>query len=438
MGGLPRAGPQHEPGGASACSPTRRRSRRRAPSRSCSSACRATSPREITSELAIPTIGIGAGVDCDGQVLVLHDLLGLYDAWTPRFAKRYAELGRAVVAGGARVRRTTSRHRMFPADAHAFSRLKRLMEILERRARAPRRPGGRRARRRPARSRSCPTMGALHAGHLALVAEARTARGSRRRVDLREPDAVRPARGLRRATRARSRTTSRSVARRASTPSSRPASASMYPAGFQTIVEVGEAHASRSAAPSRPGHFRGVTTVVTKLFHAAQPHVAVFGEKDFQQLAVIRRMARDLDSATSRSSACRRVREAGRPRDVEPQPVPAAPRRAREAIVLARALEAARSARRRGRARSATRSSALVRREIAKAPLARDRLRGAARSRDPRARARGARRPSAPRARRPLPRTVRAEGVRLIDNRLVLEDHPMILTMLRARSTAPP
>jgi 3-methyl-2-oxobutanoate hydroxymethyltransferase len=55
--------------------------------------------REITHTLAIPTIGIGAGVDCDGQVLVMHDMLGLNDASTPSFVKRYASLG--LLAGQA-------------------------------------------------------------------------------------------------------------------------------------------------------------------------------------------------------------------------------------------------------------------------------------------------------------------------------------------------
>ena len=52
----------------------------------------------ITEAVAIPTIGIGAGPTCDGQVLVMHDLLGLDPDWSPRFARRYAELGRDAIA----------------------------------------------------------------------------------------------------------------------------------------------------------------------------------------------------------------------------------------------------------------------------------------------------------------------------------------------------
>ena len=75
---------------------------------------------EITETLSIPTIGIGAGVHCDGQVLVLHDLVGFNDAWTPRFAKRYAELGRAVV-DAAQAYVTEVKDGVFPTDAHAFA-----------------------------------------------------------------------------------------------------------------------------------------------------------------------------------------------------------------------------------------------------------------------------------------------------------------------------
>lgn len=73
---------------------------------------------EITGELSIPTIGIGAGVHCDGQVLVLHDLLGLSER-APRFAKQYADVGRTVIeAVGAYVREV--RGGIFPTDEHAF------------------------------------------------------------------------------------------------------------------------------------------------------------------------------------------------------------------------------------------------------------------------------------------------------------------------------
>ena len=68
----------------------------------------------------------------------------------------------------------------------------------------------------------------------------------------------------------------------------------MYPKGYQTRVEVDQLTAPMEGE-CRPGHFSGVTTVVTKLFNAVRPHLAVFGEKDFQQLAVVKRMASDLD-----------------------------------------------------------------------------------------------------------------------------------------------
>jgi pantoate--beta-alanine ligase len=73
-----------------------------------------------------------------------------------------------------------------------------------------------------------------------------------------------------------------------------PSPAEMYPQGAQTSVVVKDLP-NHLCGLSRPGHFDGVTTVVAKLFHIAKPHVAVFGQKDYQQLAVISRMIMDLD-----------------------------------------------------------------------------------------------------------------------------------------------
>ena len=72
----------------------------------------------------------------------------------------------------------------------------------------------------------------------------------------------------------------------------------MYPPGFQTLVSVPRLSRHLCGA-DRPGHFNGVTTVVCKLLHIVRPDFAVFGEKDFQQLAVIRRMVADLNMDTA-------------------------------------------------------------------------------------------------------------------------------------------
>jgi pantoate--beta-alanine ligase len=73
-----------------------------------------------------------------------------------------------------------------------------------------------------------------------------------------------------------------------------PEAGEMYPAGAQTFVDV-EGLTEHFCGASRPGHFRGVTTVVAKLFHILEPTLAVFGEKDAQQLAVIQQMVADLN-----------------------------------------------------------------------------------------------------------------------------------------------
>ena len=73
-----------------------------------------------------------------------------------------------------------------------------------------------------------------------------------------------------------------------------PNSWDVYPNGFDTYIDQ-EKLPGHLCGLSRPGHFKGVMTVVTKLFHIVMPQIAVFGEKDFQQLAIIRRMAADLN-----------------------------------------------------------------------------------------------------------------------------------------------
>jgi pantoate--beta-alanine ligase len=138
-----------------------------------------------------------------------------------------------------------------------------------------------------------PTMGALHEGHLQLL---RTARARADIVIITmfvNPTQFGPNEDLARYPRdeagdiAKARTCGIDLA-------FCPDASSMYPAGAQTFIEVRELQKPLCGA-SRPGHFAGVATIVSKLFHITNPHLAVFGEKDYQQLAIIRRMVRDLD-----------------------------------------------------------------------------------------------------------------------------------------------
>lgn len=138
-----------------------------------------------------------------------------------------------------------------------------------------------------------PTMGALHAGHLALVARAREL--ARRVVAsvFVNPTQFGPHEDLARYPRdpAGDR---RKLAEAGCDLAFMPMVAEMYPEGFVARVDPGPL-AETLEGKFRPGHFAGVATVVAKLLLQALPDVAVFGEKDYQQLLVIRRVARDLD-----------------------------------------------------------------------------------------------------------------------------------------------
>jgi len=137
-----------------------------------------------------------------------------------------------------------------------------------------------------------PTMGALHEGHLTLLKAARAKADVVILTIFVNPTQFGPNEDLSRYPRDEAGDLAK--ARPWIDLAFCPDAAAMYPAGAQTVIEVRELQQPLCGA-SRPGHFAGVATVVAKLFHATVPHLAVFGEKDYQQLAIIRRMVRDLD-----------------------------------------------------------------------------------------------------------------------------------------------
>jgi pantoate--beta-alanine ligase len=138
-----------------------------------------------------------------------------------------------------------------------------------------------------------PTMGALHEGHLELMREARRRTDAVAASVFVNPTQFAPTEDLAKYPRDREGDLKKMESAGVDI-AFFPTAEAMYPKGAQTWVTVEEITQELEGA-SRPAHFRGVTTVVMKLFHLMKPHLAVFGQKDYQQLKVIERMVKDLD-----------------------------------------------------------------------------------------------------------------------------------------------
>jgi len=210
-----------------------------------------------------------------------------------------------------------------------------------------------------------PTMGALHAGHLSLVRAARAECSPVIVSIFVNPTQFGPQEDFQKYPRtieADRRTLEDAGADFLFVPEA----AEMYPPGFRTWVNV-EGLSERLEGRVRPGHFRGVTTVVLKLLEIVQPHKAFFGRKDAQQARLIRQMARDLH-LDAEIAVCPIVREAdGLALSSRNAYLNAEERRA--ATVLYRALDGARAATARGE-RDALRMIAAMREMLRSEPLA--------------------------------------------------------------------
>ena len=211
-----------------------------------------------------------------------------------------------------------------------------------------------------------PTMGYLHAGHISLVQAARTECASVAASIFVNPTQFGPNEDLDQYPRDLPRDLALLEAAGVDLVWTPPLEV-MYPPGFQTWVEV-EALTRRLEGEARPGHFRGVTTIVAKLFNAVGPDKAYFGQKDAQQAVVVRRMAKDLDFPIE-IVICPTLREADG-LAMSSRNIYLNPEERQAATVLFRALSAAKSVYDSGE-RAAEKLRALVRATVAAEPLAR-------------------------------------------------------------------
>ncbi len=211
-----------------------------------------------------------------------------------------------------------------------------------------------------------PTMGALHAGHISLIRLARENAGANGEVAVSifvNPLQFEPGADFSRYPRPEA--ADEEVCRQEKVDLIfRPPPNEIYADDRSTYVEE-TTLSERLCGASRPGHFRGVCTVVTKLFHLFTPDAAVFGEKDYQQLAIVRRMVRDLDFA---------IEILAGPTVREPDGLALSSRnqylsveeRAQAPVIRAALFQAAQSPE-----KSAEKVLAMVRQKIESAPLAR-------------------------------------------------------------------
>ena len=208
-----------------------------------------------------------------------------------------------------------------------------------------------------------PTMGYLHDGHLALVDEARCRTDAVILSIFVNPLQFGPAEDLARYPRDLPRDRALASARGVDALFV-PTVAAMYPPGSEVRLSPGPV-AERWEGAARPGHFTGVLTVVAKLFHLVEPDLACFGQKDIQQLTLIRRMVRDLDWPVE-IVAVPTVREAdGLARSSRNAYLGAEDRR--RAVVLSRALQMAQRAWQGGATRAAA-LEAKMREELGREP----------------------------------------------------------------------